>query len=137
MGGPIERDNWMTRRLLADASVAAGMNVLEVSCGNGEVTRLLAELVGPDGRVLALDRDQGMLAQARERLGALGYNLVRCLQVDLTGDLMAQRAPRLIAAGVADREEIDVIAAKLEEESSDPTGVYISEMSFGAWALKP
>jgi ubiquinone/menaquinone biosynthesis C-methylase UbiE len=36
-----------------------------VACGTGAVTRLLAERVGPDGKVVGPDIDPGMLAFAR------------------------------------------------------------------------
>lgn len=252
----MERDNTMTRRFLADAGVTADMQVLEIGCGNGEVTQLLAELVGPGGRVVAVDRNEAMLAQARERMAALGIGHVRFLEADLTGDpaaiedlppagfdvlagrrvlmylpdpvavlaglsgrlrrggivvfeeldvttvpartrpfpahdqatswlrgmlaaegahlslgfelpdvmvraglefhriraeaviqgqgtqfplahLVSLLAPRLVAAEVADQAEIAGVVTRLEEEAADPTGVYISEMSFCAWGRKP
>ena len=33
-----------------------GQHVLEVGCGHGDTTAVLAEAVGPDGRVVAIDR---------------------------------------------------------------------------------
>ncbi|MBM4269711.1 MAG: methyltransferase domain-containing protein [Deltaproteobacteria bacterium] len=63
-----ERDNRMTRRWLVDAGVTDGMRVIEVGCGGGEVTQILAELVGPSGSVVAFDRDQEALAIAHDRM---------------------------------------------------------------------
>ena len=68
----MKRDNLMTRRLLTESGIGMGMRVLEVGCGGGEVTQILAELVGPSGHVLALDRDAGALATAAERVKAHG-----------------------------------------------------------------
>jgi trans-aconitate 2-methyltransferase len=42
--------------------------VLDAGCGSGRVTELLVERV-PDGRVVGVDGDCEMVAQARERLG--------------------------------------------------------------------
>ena len=42
--------------------------VLDAGCGSGRVTELLLERL-PRGRVLAVDADAAMVAQARERLG--------------------------------------------------------------------
>lgn len=53
------------RALLADAGVGPGMRVLDLGCGPGAVTRLIAELVGPDGEVLGVDRSAGALELAR------------------------------------------------------------------------
>jgi SAM-dependent methyltransferase len=48
------------------AGVAAGSRVLDVGCGSGAVTRALARLVGPTGRVVGLDPSPGLLAVAAE-----------------------------------------------------------------------
>lgn len=45
--------------------VRAGMTVLDFGCGPGFFTRPLAELVGPSGRVVAADLQQGMLDRLR------------------------------------------------------------------------
>ena len=42
-----------------------GERVLDVACGTGALTSLLAERVGPSGHVTGLDLDAGMLAVAR------------------------------------------------------------------------
>ena len=47
------------------AQVRAGQRVLDVACGTGVVTRLLAVRVGPRGRVVGLDLNPVMLATAR------------------------------------------------------------------------
>jgi SAM-dependent methyltransferase len=44
---------------------AAGSEVLDVACGTGIGARLASRVVGPPGRVVGLDPDEGMLAVAR------------------------------------------------------------------------
>ena len=61
----------MTERLLVDAGIAPGMRVLDVGCGRGDVSFLLARLVGERGEVLGVDRDTRALDMARERLREL------------------------------------------------------------------
>ena len=52
----------------ADAvEVGPGEAALDVACGTGVLTRVLAERVGSDGRVVGLDLSEGMLAVARGR----------------------------------------------------------------------
>ena len=48
-----------------------GTRVLEVGCGTGEDARAMAELVAPDGLVVALDSAETMVQQARERCAGL------------------------------------------------------------------
>ena len=45
--------------------LARGMLVLDVWCGTGAITKGIAGVVGPTGRVLGIDRDQGLIARAR------------------------------------------------------------------------
>lgn len=51
--------------VLADAR--AGEHVLDIGCGNGSTTLMLAEAVGPTGEVTGVDVSQPMLAIARTR----------------------------------------------------------------------
>jgi SAM-dependent methyltransferase len=51
--------------LVEAAGVRTGESALDVACGTGAVTRLLAERVGPTGKVAGLDINPGMLAVAR------------------------------------------------------------------------
>jgi ubiquinone/menaquinone biosynthesis C-methylase UbiE len=52
-------------RVVALAAPAARQRVLDVACGTGVVARLAAERVGPDGHVVGLDLNPGMLDVAR------------------------------------------------------------------------
>src|SRR5262245_34407467 len=46
-----------------------GMRVIDLGCGTGEITALLAQAL-PDSRVEGVDASASMLAEAREREGA-------------------------------------------------------------------
>jgi 2-polyprenyl-3-methyl-5-hydroxy-6-metoxy-1,4-benzoquinol methylase len=43
-----------TRRLLETAGIRRGMRVLDIGCGVGMVSMMLAELVGPEGSVVGV-----------------------------------------------------------------------------------
>lgn len=64
------------RELLADAFRAAGigpgMRVLDIGSGAGDVAMLAAELVGPTGSVVGLDRDSASVAWATKRIAEAG-----------------------------------------------------------------
>ena len=51
-------------RFFSQADIAEGASVLQVGAGSGYYTAILAELVGPDGRVLATEIDGGLAAIA-------------------------------------------------------------------------
>jgi SAM-dependent methyltransferase len=48
-----------------------GMSVLDVGCGTGAITADIARAVGPEGRVVGLDRDASLLSLAREDHGEI------------------------------------------------------------------
>lgn len=66
----------ITTRLLREAGIGPGQRVLEIGCGAGDVCLLAAELVGPSGSVLGLDRDPAVLAVAEQRARAAGLDNV-------------------------------------------------------------
>jgi trans-aconitate 2-methyltransferase len=57
------------REVLDRLPLRGDERVLDAGCGGGRVTRLLAERV-PRGRVVAVDADEAMVAQARATLGS-------------------------------------------------------------------
>jgi 2-polyprenyl-3-methyl-5-hydroxy-6-metoxy-1,4-benzoquinol methylase len=61
-----------TMRLLDDVGVAAGMTCLDVGCGGGDVSRLLAQRVGTGGTVVGIDLDAELVAIAAAEAEALG-----------------------------------------------------------------
>ncbi|HEX8587777.1 methyltransferase domain-containing protein [Pseudomonas sp.] len=58
-----------TTQLLIDAGIGAGMRVLDVGCGTGDVAFLLSQRVGETGEVVGIDHDEAALAMARNRAG--------------------------------------------------------------------
>src|SRR5262245_12330161 len=57
----------LTQDVLRRAGLAPGMRVLDIGCGVGDVSLLAAELVGPSGAVVGIDRSQEAVAVARQR----------------------------------------------------------------------
>jgi ubiquinone/menaquinone biosynthesis C-methylase UbiE len=55
-----------TSQLLNTVGLDAGMKCLDVGCGGGYVTLLMASLVGPHGRIVGTDSDSEILALARQ-----------------------------------------------------------------------
>ena len=82
-----ESENSMTERLLVDAGITSGMRVLDIGCGRGEVSLLLAKLVGEGGQVLGIDQDAQTLITARERVRDQNLSNITFLQNNLSGPL--------------------------------------------------
>ena len=67
--------------------VAPGRTAVDIGCGMGYFTIGLARMVGPDGRVIAVDLQKEMLARAGKRLEKAGMlsrvTLHQCTQTSL------------------------------------------------------
>lgn len=72
-----------THRLLVDAGVGAGMRVLDVGCGSGDVALLAGGLVGGRGAVVGVDREEGPLAAGRSRARERGLPNVAFARGDI------------------------------------------------------
>jgi SAM-dependent methyltransferase len=55
----------MTRRFFQAAGITAGMRILDIGSGAGHVAFLAADLVGPAGQVVGVDRSHAALKTAR------------------------------------------------------------------------
>lgn len=66
-----------TGRWMDEAGIGPGMRVLDVGCGPGAVTALLLDRVGPDGRVVGIDRAPALLELAAARNPDLRASFVR------------------------------------------------------------
>jgi ubiquinone/menaquinone biosynthesis C-methylase UbiE len=73
----------MTEKLLVDAGIKKGMHVLDIGCGHGDLSLLLARMVGKEGTVLGLDFDESALTFARERVLKNQLTNVTFIQADL------------------------------------------------------
>jgi SAM-dependent methyltransferase len=65
-----------TRRLFEQAGIKAGLKVLDLGSGAGDVALLLADMVGPGGTVVGVERDTSILQTARARVAAAGWSHV-------------------------------------------------------------
>lgn len=73
-----------TERLLDQVGLAPGASCLDAGCGPGETMRLMAERVGPAGRVQGVDVDAPLGAMALAMLHGTGHRQCRFRTHDLT-----------------------------------------------------
>jgi protein-L-isoaspartate O-methyltransferase len=73
----------ITERLFREAGVGAGQRVLDIGSGLGDVSMIVARLVGPSGEVVGLERDANSISRAQERIAAVGFRNVHFVQTDV------------------------------------------------------
>jgi SAM-dependent methyltransferase len=69
----------ITNRLLRECNVQPGMRVLDIGCGAGDVSLLLAQVVGSSGLVVAIDREARAIETTHSRATAAGYRNVEAI----------------------------------------------------------
>jgi ubiquinone/menaquinone biosynthesis C-methylase UbiE len=72
-----------TRMIFVEAGIRPGMRVLDLGCGPGDVTFVAADLVGPEGCVIGVDRSAEALARARLRAEQRGLTQVQFVEGDI------------------------------------------------------
>jgi SAM-dependent methyltransferase len=73
-----------TRQLFEKAGISRGMRVLDVGCGSGDVAFLAADLVGPNGKVVGVDRERRAVDWANARARSQGTTNVTFVEGDPT-----------------------------------------------------
>jgi SAM-dependent methyltransferase len=96
---------WKSRALEAwrSAEIGSGQTVLDVGCGPGYASMDLAELVGPSGRVVAIDQSARFLEALGKMCQQRGIHNVTAHQADLVGHALACPESGGALAMVADR----------------------------------
>ena len=81
----VELDNPFTKTnranvIIQHLNLQPGMKVLDVGCGPGRLTIPVAQQIGPQGEVVAIDIQTGMLRRAQEKAQAAQVSNIRFLQ---------------------------------------------------------
>ena len=122
------------------AGFGPGQTIIDLGCGSGNATIDLAEIVGPAGRVIALDKSRRFLdvveARARER----GLANVSTYEVDLDRDPLPEIAADgawnrwVLSFTTEPRELVEGIAACLKPGA---TFVIHEYFDYGTWRSVP
>lgn len=91
----------ITGSVLSRAGLSPGMRCLDLGCGPGEVMRLMAERVGPDGQIVGVDVDGKLGREALSILLSKGYR--QCSFIEGSVESLEQ----------IDRDGFDMVFARL------------------------
>lgn len=84
---PANPANIPSSRFFPHIGLCANMRVLDVGCGNGDLSRMVAALVGPNGEVVGIDSSEAALASARAAPHDPASASIRYETADLSGPL--------------------------------------------------
>jgi ubiquinone/menaquinone biosynthesis C-methylase UbiE len=70
----LERHDGLYEELVTRAAILPGSSVLELGTGTAPVAIKLAQRIGPNGRVVGIDVNEGMLKIAKEKMAKLGLS---------------------------------------------------------------
>ena len=118
------RKLWQNPSRILGPFVQSGMNVLEPGPGMGFITLELARLVGPKGRVVAVDVEPKMIAGLRRRAERVG----------LSDRIEARVSPATTMALDGDMQEFDVVVAFAVVHEMPSAATFFAE---AARAMKP
>lgn len=72
----------IAHRLVEQAQISAGQQVLDIATGTGMVAIEAAQIVGDEGRVIAVDISTGMLEQLKRKIEALNLKNIEIMLAD-------------------------------------------------------
>ena len=122
------------------AGVAAGAAVADLGCGPGAMSVVLARLVGPGGRVVAVDGDPSAVEAAREGVAAAGLGNVTVAQGDAAdtgiepGSVDVVMIRHVLAHNGGREEAIVAHAARLVRPGG---AVYVVDVDLSATRVRP
>ena len=73
----------VTERLFREAGIDVGHRVLDLGSGLGDVSMLVARLVGSSGEVVGIERDAASIERAQARVATAGFRNVSFTQTDV------------------------------------------------------
>ncbi len=80
----------LTENFFKRAGITQGMRVVDIGCGAGDVSFLVASMVGQEGSVVGIDKGKEAIALAQERAAAAGLTNVTFFQAEAEDIVLAK-----------------------------------------------
>lgn len=131
-----DRDSWQQpQRVVEELAVERGASVADLGAGGGYFTFRLAEAVGPEGRVFAVDVDEDMTRYLEERAVAEGASNVTVVLGDFDDPLLPDGEIDLVFTSNAYHHIQDRVAyfARLRRDLAPGGRVAILELNGRSW----
>jgi len=115
-----------TRLALHLAGIGPGMRVVDLGTGTGEVALLVAEAVGPDGSVLAVDRAADGLAYAATKFADRGVTNIELVEADVASYVPGEPVDAVLGRLVLSYLPDPVATVRRLLRATRPGGVYLA-----------
>jgi ubiquinone/menaquinone biosynthesis C-methylase UbiE len=114
----------ITGSVLDRVGLSRGMSCLDIGCGPGEVMRLMAERVGPTGRIVGVDVDGKLGREALSVLMSKGYRQCSFIEgnVETLGEIGSDRFDLVFARLLLMHLEEPVLALRKMYRQVKPGG---------------
>lgn len=87
LSAPANPANAASARFFDGVGIKTGSRVLDIGCGNGDLSRFVARLAGPEGEVVAIDSSEAALDMGRAVNAEPDAAPIEYRAADLTADL--------------------------------------------------
>jgi SAM-dependent methyltransferase len=121
----------VTERLLSEAGITEGQRVLDLGCGAGDVSIILARLVGDAGEVIGIEQNPSMIALARKRSAASGLLNVTFLERDAQAMAFERRFDAVVGRLVLNHVRDPAAVLRSVASAVRPGGAVVIQE--GAW----
>jgi demethylmenaquinone methyltransferase/2-methoxy-6-polyprenyl-1,4-benzoquinol methylase len=84
-------------RTVQALSLRPGATVIDIACGTGLNFPIIEKIIGPGGQIIGVDLTDAMLARARDRVKAHGWNNVSLVQSDAAEYVFPSRVDAIMS----------------------------------------
>jgi len=124
-------------RAIAALALQPGETVLDVGSGTGLSIPLLEAAVGPQGRIVCIERSPGMMALARERVRDAGWQNVELVESEVEHAALPDGFDAILFHYVHDVLQSEAALERLFRHARAGARVAVAGVKYHPWWLAP